>query len=120
MDACGVFDVTLFDRLGMPIDSDDRDEVIRWAIEFQYGDRIVRQSRHKEHGREFILSTVFVGIDLGIGMGGPPRIYETMVFDLRPATWRDVHAQGRAGNECARWVSEDQARAGHDPWEMTA
>jgi len=48
------------------------------------------------------VSTVWLGLDHGFGMGGPPVIFETMIFD-------------QAGTDYGQWrySTEDQARAGH-------
>lgn len=54
------------------------------------------------------VSTVFLGMDHQYNMGGPPLIYETMVFDNRE--------KGRelgVDRYCARYSTREQALAGH-------
>lgn len=54
------------------------------------------------------VSTVWLGIDHGFG-GGPPLIFETMVF----ATGPDVEGLG-PDLDCHRWSTKAEALAGHD------
>jgi hypothetical protein len=94
------------------------DDVLEWARLFESSERVVKQTRHKERGREFWLSTVWIGIDHNLGFAGPPLVYETMVFDLRPPAFNAVIGE-KHGNECDRYETRDEAEAGHDPWRMT-
>lgn len=57
------------------------------------------------HG-EYEISTVWLGLDHSSGMGGPPLIFETMVFghgDEPLYEW-----------EQRRYSTKEQARAGHE------
>ena len=96
------------------------EDVIEWAKWFEeHGDdRVIARTRHKERGREFVLSTVFLGLDHQWG-DGPPILYETMVFDLQRPAWNAVVASDIDGNEMDRYQSRAEAEAGHDPWRMT-
>jgi len=49
-----------------------------------------------------MVSTVFLGLDHGFGMGNLPVLWETMVFG------------GKRDQECYRYTSENAARAGHE------
>lgn len=51
--------------------------------------------------KTFDVSTVWLGIDHGFGEGAPV-IFETMVF-----------AEGSEDQDCRRYTTEDQAKAGH-------
>jgi len=50
------------------------------------------------------ISTVWLGLDHSFG-GGPPLIFETMVFESNDATGGDL--------DCARYSTEAEALAGH-------
>jgi hypothetical protein len=50
------------------------------------------------------VSTVWLGLDQSLGLGGPPLIYETMVFGSA------LHEHGE------RYATEQEARAGHARW----
>ncbi len=70
-----------------------------WASWFEKDDRHVARTR-VEPG--FLVSTVFLGLDHSFGFGGPPLLFETMVFGdygeaerfpmLRYATWDEAEA----------------------------
>lgn len=53
------------------------------------------------------ISTIWLGLDLNYGLGGPPLLFETMVFDTDNITrpWRDI--------EMRRYSTEAEAREGH-------
>lgn len=53
-------------------------DVLAWAHWFQVSAELRRVAR-TEVGEEVIISTVFLGLDYSFG-GGPPLLYETMVF----------------------------------------
>ena len=57
---------------GVPVKCDD---VLKWAKEFKKSDRIIAQD---ELGGVRV-STVFIGIDHGLGFG-KPLLFETMIF----------------------------------------
>lgn len=52
--------------------------------------------------KTFDVSTVWLGIDMSYGFGGPPIIFETMVF-----------GEGSHDEDCVRCATEAQAREGH-------
>ena len=54
--------------------------------------------------RSVWISTVWLGLDHNLWSGGPPLIYETMVFP--GGTYRELY--------CERYATEEQARAGHE------
>ncbi len=70
-------------------------DTLRWAKWFETADRTVRQD-FVGHLR---VSTVFLGLDHSFGIGGPPLLFETMVFSggqtvfgiqERYATWEEA------------------------------
>lgn len=74
--------------------------VEQWGQEFARKDRTVAKTR----SGAVLVSTVFLGMDHGFG-GGPPLLFESMIFD-------DFHA--RAIDEtCERYTTWEQAEAGH-------
>jgi len=57
------------------------DDVLEWARWLESDERILRQTRMRlPDQRVMLASTVFLGIDHAF-MGGPPVLWETMVFD---------------------------------------
>ena len=83
--------VTYYDRAGLPIDQNE------WAERFATDG--YRQVAYNVVG-DVAVSTVWLGLDHGYG--GPPLIFETMIFG------------GPMDHECWRWPSEAAAIAGHD------
>lgn len=89
-----------FDRQGKPITHD------QWSALIQlHSAKIVAQSAVGG----FYVSTVWMGIDMGMGLG-PPLIFETMVWEeatTGPPPWQ--------GEDLLQWrySTEDQARKGH-------
>ena len=71
-------------------------DAMEWAIWFEKADRRVA---HDEIGEAHV-STVFLGLDHNF-FGGPPLIFETMVFG------------GPLDQEQDRYSTWDQAEAGH-------
>lgn len=55
----------------------------------------------------FFVSTVWLGLDHAFS-GGPPLIFETMIFDQRE------DAESMSDIYCERYSTEEAARAGHD------
>jgi len=55
----------------------------------------------------FLVSTVFLGIDHNWG-GGPPLIFETMIFNQGPESERPWHEEYQE-----RYSTWEQAEAGH-------
>jgi hypothetical protein len=72
-------------------------DLTTWALWLETNDRHVALTKTKLHD----ISTVFVGIDMGI-FGGPPLVFETMVFN----------DSGEGGDE-RRYSSWDDAVTGH-------
>lgn len=96
------------DRMGLPVE-----DWRAWAFAFQFEDRVVTQSCHKGRCGQVWISTVFTGLDMSFA-GGPPLIFESMVFERKPSGWNDVVAC-RHGDELAtlRYPSEEAALRGH-------
>jgi hypothetical protein len=93
-----------FDRDGKPVPSD-------WYDEAKYGATYYRKRCHSLAKRvgatdvgELRVSTVWLGLDHGYN-GGPPVIFETMVFDHRD--------DGQWNNELTRYCTEEEAMRGH-------
>lgn len=83
---------------GEPVPVDD---VQIWARWWETADRRIA---FDVVGR-YHVSTVFLGIDHG-WLGGPPVLWETMVFDRESGSqWRDEW--------CHRYSSRDEAALGH-------
>ena len=90
--------IKYYDRQGNPM------EMMKWAASFEKLDnKIVKQ----QYVGELWVSTVWLGLDHNFG-GGPPLIFETMVFD---------HSGGDRHRfddlEQRRYTTEKEARAGH-------
>lgn len=79
-------DLYVLDAAGEPVREPD---VIRWAKRFESGERRVALAELPGGVR---VSTVFLGIDHNFSGGGPPLLYETMVFGGPHAFWQDRHA----------------------------
>jgi hypothetical protein len=77
-------------------------DALEWSQWFEQADdrRIV--GRDKKDDVE--VSTVFLGIDHSFGLGGPPILWETMVFG------------GDHDHEQERYSSREDAVAGHARW----
>lgn len=69
-----------------------------WARDFEKTERRIKQ----EYVGRFWISTVFLGLDHQWKDGGPPLIYETMVF---AHSWEE--------EETHRYSTYDQALSGH-------
>lgn len=100
-----------FNRLGMPV------EMMEWAREFEGENRIIKQTRHKENGKEFWLSTVFLGLNHNFSREGPPLIYETMALVYKPR-WNEVVASREEWEWQERYTTEDEALEARDPWRV--
>ena len=61
--------------------------------------------------RGWMVSTVWLGLDHGFGMSGPPVIFETMVFPPGDEAGGDGVIAERY---CERYPTEAAAQAGHD------
>ncbi len=80
-----------YDRSGEPIEMEE------WVRLIEAGDVQVATTPTEDG----IVSTVWVGIDMGFG-GGPPLIFESMVFG------------NTMNQEQVRYETEEDARAGHE------
>jgi hypothetical protein len=69
----------------------------RWAFTFEHHRRVVA----RETVGGVIISTVFLGLDHSFNMGGPPMVFETMVFDADDSLI------------CQRYSSWNEAVEGH-------
>lgn len=87
----------VLDASGQPQRVDDLMEWARWFEEIGEG-RVVARTELPD---EVIVSTVFLGMDHQWG-GGPPLLFETMVF------------KGRWDESQWRWPTREAALAGHD------
>jgi hypothetical protein len=70
-------------------------DVVMWAAWMQANDRVVEQT---EVGKEYLVSTVFLGVENG-WFSDTPIVFETMVFkkgkplsQVRYSTWNDAKA----------------------------
>lgn len=81
-----------FNRAGEPISQEE------WANEFEAGDRVIARDDVRRH---VFVSTVWLGLNHSIISGGPPLIFETMIFG------------GPYDQLQWRWPTEAAARAGH-------
>jgi hypothetical protein len=86
--------ILYYDKDGKGIDHHE------WSMHFH--DLSYKHVRVTAIDDDVEISTVWVGIDQGFGMGGPPLIFETMIFggDLDGYQWR--------------WPTLEAAEAGHD------
>ncbi len=82
-----------YDRAGRPI------PMLEWAKLF--GDDAYKRVA-LTHVGDVSVSTVWLGLDHGFGLGGVPLIFETMVFG------------GAHDEDQWRWPTEAAALAGHD------
>jgi hypothetical protein len=84
-----------FDRDGKPISQRE------WALHF--GDLAYKHVAITAIGDDIEISTVWIGINHRFFFdGGPPLIFETLVFG------------GPMDGYCWRWHNEDAARLGHE------
>lgn len=82
-----------YGRDGQPV---DQAEMLRL-----FGDPALRRVAEDTIGEAWV-STVHLVLDHSFGLGGPPIIFETMIFGGSHNQWQ------------ARYTSEEQARAGHE------
>lgn len=55
--------------------------LLEWGKWFETDDRIIEQTDLGSWGKDNVrVSTVFLGIDHSFGIGGPPILFETMIF----------------------------------------
>lgn len=91
-------------RDGSPAPGKDHmEQMLNWSRAYENADRHVGSTTI---GHLWV-STVYLGLDHSFG-GGPPLIFETMVFD---------HSDGETSSTdlyCERWSTEAEALAGHN------
>jgi hypothetical protein len=102
-----------FDRQGKPISADD------W-LDRQRDDKRVAQTTITP----LYVSTVWLGIDHGMGFSEKPLIFETMIFPSLSGYWdrrtqravvESLHPELRVlVEECWRYSTVGEALAGHD------
>lgn len=84
-----------YDRQGQPITLD------QWAERVEASRHVARDDVVTPHGRCLWVSTVWLGLDMNLGLGDVPLIFETMAFE------------GHNPLVCQRYTTEAQALAGH-------
>jgi hypothetical protein len=68
--------------------------------------RVVKQDVFVVDDQPVMVSTVWLGLDMSFGLGGPPKIFETMIFS--------ADAKSVLLNEMQwRWSTEEEALEGH-------
>lgn len=90
-----------YDRQGKPLSIEDADP--------RLGDPNYKRVAEDTIGPYWV-STVWIGIDMGFMRGGPPIIFETMVF----AHTTTDSKLGPPTDYCDRYATEEQALAGHE------
>jgi hypothetical protein len=80
---------------GVPIRTPD---ILTWGRWYESADEERRVARDEIDG--VLVSTVFLGLDHSFDMGGPPVLWETMIFGLDE-------------EYCERYTSREDAEAGH-------
>jgi hypothetical protein len=75
-------------------------DLLKWAYWMETSDRVVDRTRLGAS----LISTVFLGLDHGrIGYGGPPLLFETMIFT-------DGEAEDFQ-ERCSTWLQAEQQHA---------
>lgn len=99
-DMAGRPDRYILDATGQPVPCRSLQEWGRWMSNKGANGGILEQTTVGEHW----ISTVFLGLDHSFGFeGGPPVLWETMVFDK----------DHRNGDEVRRYTSREAALQGH-------
>jgi hypothetical protein len=102
-------------------------DLLTWARSFEYSERRVAFTRIMDLCE---VSTVFLGIDHNFRGGGPPLLFETMVFwsgnaweQRRCSTWKEAECQhalmvweARRPGAVAAWMVRTVAKAFEDAW----
>jgi hypothetical protein len=88
--------INYYDMYGNPVSME------RWSQLLVQPKHVAEDHLHIR-GRRFHVSTVWLGLDHSF-MGGPPMIFETMIF-VDDGSFEDLY--------CARYSTREQALAGH-------
>jgi hypothetical protein len=99
MDDIGMY----YDRQGRPLG------MTEWGEKHADKDYLI-VAQHWVRG--WMVSTVWLGIDHGFGMGRAPVIFETMIFPPGDETEEDESTGSERYAE--RYATEEAAQAGHD------
>lgn len=87
-------------------------DIMKWARWFHTADRHVAVS----HVNGWRVSTVFIGIDHNFINGGPPELFETMIFPAVDSKYSlsETLDLGLAHSDlCERYSTWEEAEAGH-------
>jgi hypothetical protein len=98
-----------YDRQGRPLG------LMEWARRFGTAERIVVQDRVGPYW----ISTVWLGLDHAI-FGGPPLIFETMIFVDGDSSVPNVEYQQRYSTEATARAGHDQAVSQAKDWQKSA
>ena len=90
--------ITYYDMFGMPISME------RWA-QLHGQPKHVAEDFLTIRGEKFRISTVWLGLDHNFMPGGPPLIFETMIFSATDKSYADIY--------CVRYSTRQQALVGH-------
>jgi hypothetical protein len=101
----GLYDVLkehlfILDEQNCPIPTDD---TAAWGKWFATADRVVERTFFKTMLGEVLVSTVFLAINHNF-LGGPPLLYETMVFTPRPLLTKLAELSEHYATDDADWV----------------
>jgi hypothetical protein len=77
-------------------------DVLEWARAFETMDRRVAE----DHVGESRISTMFLGIDHSFRPGGPPLVFETMVFGGTMDDWQERYCTWNQAVEGHRAIVE--------------
>jgi hypothetical protein len=88
----------ILDDAGEPVPCPD---LIAWAQWFEHAERVAHDLDEGDPGKQIRISTVFLGLDHRFGGGGPPILWETLVFG------------GVLDGEMQRYSSRQAALDGH-------
>ena len=103
----------ILDAEKRPVECDD---LMQWARWFERN-RQFRQLARDEivvDGVEYLVSTVFLGVDHSWDDKGPPILFETMIFRLKsPEEKLDSQFETEDTGDMWRYASWDDAEAGH-------
>ena len=72
-------------------------DTMEWARWFEVNDRTVAQ----EYVGHYMVSTIFLGLDHQWSPGGPPLLFETMIFNH--AEWASHYYDEKYQDRCGTW-----------------